>query len=252
MNENKESIQMRNKLTPVFAFWDPIKAINSGEILSLCASGGAAMFKNSEIVPSQVFMDAIRDGVHEAMKDNWFFTRDFDTVISDYMSSTLKSDTLNDVKSDELITNSQRKYVPQIGSLFPGLEMSSQSRRKTTQLIVVTTLVDKTTNIAGLCRSAEVFGAQTLVVPSMAVLRESQFSSMSVTAEQWIHVEEVSEPRLAGYLGEMKNSGFTVVCLEQTHDSVEIQNYIFPEKCCLVLGNEKSGVPVQFLQHMDG
>jgi tRNA G18 (ribose-2'-O)-methylase SpoU len=194
-------------------------------------------------------MDAIRNGVHEAMKDNWFFTRDFETVIDDYSRSLEMKNSVT-VEENNEISNSQRKYIPQIGSLFPGIE-PNQSRRKVTQLIVVASLVDKTTNIAGLCRSAEVFGAQRLVVPSMSILKEAQFSAMSVTAEQWIDVEEVPETRLAGYLSNMKSSGYTVVCLEQTHDSVEIQNFKFPEKCCLVLGNEKSGVPVHFLPCMD-
>jgi tRNA G18 (ribose-2'-O)-methylase SpoU len=246
MSQNKESIQLRKKLTPVFAFWDPIESIRSGKILALCASG--AMFKNSELVPCLVFMDAVREGVHEAMKDNWFFTRDFDTLINDHIVAT------RDSKNSEEkfpISNSQRKYVPQIGSLFPGLEQESKTRRAMTELVVVTTLVEKSTNIAGLCRSAEVFGAKRLVVPKLSVLKESQFSAMSVTAEQWIDVQEVTETRLSLYLSEMKSVGYTVVCLEQTHDSVEIQDYEFPEKCCLVLGNEKSGVPVEFLPCMD-
>lgn len=247
MNENRESIQLRQKLTPVYSFWDPIHAIDSGEIIALCPSG--AMFKNSELVPCVVYMDAIRNGVHEAMKDNWFFTRDFETVIDDYSRSLEMKNSVT-VEENNEISNSQRKYIPQIGSLFPGIE-PNQSRRKVRQLIVVASLVDKTTNIAGLCRSAEVFGAQRLVVPSMSILKEAQFSAMSVTAEQWIDVEEFPETRLAGYLSNMKSSGYTVVCLEQTHDSVEIQNFKFPEKCCLVLGNEKSGVPVHFLPCMD-
>lgn len=253
INSNREAVQMRRRLQPVFAIWDPISVIASGEILELCSSG--SMFKNSELVPSAIFMDAVKEGVHEALRDNWFFTRDLDTLINDYIDKER-------VKIEELEVhaesaghrpNSQKKYCPEIDSMFPALgeQTDQKSRRRETDLVVVTTLVEKTVNIAGLCRTAEVFGAKKLVVPTMNVVKDGQFSSMSVTAEQWIDIEAVTEKELPRFLNNLKESGYTVVCLEQTHDSIEIQKFQFPQKTCLVLGNEKSGVPVDALPLMD-
>ena len=256
---NKESVQMRSKLKPVYALWDPMAAIESGEILSLCSSRGA-MFRNSELVPSIVFIDAVRAAVHEALQDNWFYSRDLQSLLEDGLAglSGRRTGEPVSVEGTEMNSgtnkgvNSQKKYVPPVADMFPGLEQQdTKTRRQVTELIVVTSLVEKVTNIAGLCRTAEVFGAKKLVVPSMHVVKDPQFSSMSVTAEQWIDIEEVPEKGITEYLGRIKQEGYTVVCLEQTHDSVEITEYAFPNKTCLVLGNEKCGVPVQYLPLMD-
>ena len=242
---NKESVQMRFKLRPVFALWEPIAAVESGEILSLCSSSGA-MFRNSELVPSRVFIDAVREGVHDALQDNWFYTRDLQSLIDDAMAAQRATEQQTDVVSRVGNVNSQKKYNP------PQLEMDDVARRCETELIVFTSLVEKVTNIAGLCRTAEVFGASKLVVPCMQILKDPHFSSMSVTADKWIAIEEVAERSVEKYLKAKKEEGYTVVCLEQTHDSVEIQEYSFPNpKTILVLGNEKNGVPVQFLPLMD-
>ncbi len=39
--------------------------------------------------------------------------------------------------------------------------------------------------------------------------------------------------------------------LEQTANSQNIQNFTFPEKCLLLLGDEKQGIPIQFLKILD-
>jgi tRNA G18 (ribose-2'-O)-methylase SpoU len=245
---NKESVQMRSKLKPVFVLWDPITAIESGEILTLCSSKGA-MFRNSELVPSMVFIDAVRGAVHEALQDNWFYSRDLQTILDDSRERETLVVSEGECISAASRVNSQKKYAP--AAMFPALE-EPQEKRNMTDLIVVTSLVEKVTNIAGLCRTAEVFGAKKLVIPSNHVLKDPQFSSMSVTADKWIDMQEVPASSIQVFLNRLKAEGYTVVCLEQTHDSVEIQDYKFPNpKTCLVLGNEKSGVPVQYLPLMD-
>ena len=224
----------------IYKEWDPINVIESGKILSLCSSKN--MYKNGELLPSSIFVNVVKEGAHEALVDNWFYTRDLHSLIPHV-------DLDNEISGD-CGMNSQRKYNPQIGSVFPDLEKESINR-KSTDLIVVTTLVEKTTNIAGLCRSAEVFGAKTLVIPSKTVLRDPTFVSMSVTAEQWIDLVEVTPANLPGYIKNLQKNGYTAVCLEQTHDSVEISEYKFPPKTVLILGNEKSGVAVEYLPLMD-
>ena len=252
ISNNKECIQMQRKLSPVYGMWDPVSAIESGEILSLASSN--AMYKNSELLPAIVFMSALRLGVHEAVEDNWFYTRDLEMVINDFRIKTVQQEVSVTAAQVAEVSNSQKKYYPQIGSIFPDHKKDTVELRRraaATELIVVATLVEKVTNTAGLCRSAEVFGAKKLVVPSMNVLRDSQFSTMSVTAEKWIDIEEVHSDNLAAYLERIKKTGYTVVCLEQTHDSVLISDYNFPEKTCLVLGNEKCGVEAGFLPYTD-
>ena len=53
------------------------------------------------------------------------------------------------------------------------------------------------TNV-GLSRTSEIFGVSEIVFSSRAVIEEKEFKSLSVTAEKWINVTEVSSVILLG------------------------------------------------------
>lgn len=42
-----------------------------------------------------------------------------------------------------------------------------------------------------------------------------------------------------------------MVGAEQTAGSSELNSFKFPQKTALVLGNEKEGIPVELIQHLD-
>ena len=42
-----------------------------------------------------------------------------------------------------------------------------------------------------------------------------------------------------------------MIGLEQTSNSVEIQDYDFPKKSVLVLGNEREGIPIDLISYFD-
>jgi tRNA G18 (ribose-2'-O)-methylase SpoU len=48
-----------------------------------------------------------------------------------------------------------------------------------------------------------------------------------------------------------KEEAYTIVGLEQTSSSVSIADLHLPEKTVLLLGKEKEGIPVEFLQTVD-
>ena len=43
----------------------------------------------------------------------------------------------------------------------------------------------------GLCRTSQIFGLSEVVISNKKVLEETQFQSLSVTAEKWLTVTEV-------------------------------------------------------------
>jgi tRNA guanosine-2'-O-methyltransferase len=49
----------------------------------------------------------------------------------------------------------------------------------------------------------------------------------------------------------MKKDGYSLVGLEQTSNSVQLQNYTFPSNVVLVLGHEKEGIPANILLLLD-
>ncbi|XP_034864370.1 probable methyltransferase TARBP1 isoform X2 [Mirounga leonina] len=136
------------------------------------------------------------------------------------------------------------------------LELVFQDRvaklgKSISRLIVVASLIDKPTNLGGLCRTCEAFGASALVVGSLQCVRDKQFQGLSVSAEQWLPLLEVKPPQLIDFLQQKKAEGYTVIGVEQTAKSIDLTQYSFPERSLLLLGNEREGIPANLIQQLD-
>lgn len=59
------------------------------------------------------------------------------------------------------------------------------------------------------------------------------------------------DQNLLSWLRKQKERGYSVVGLEQTSSSVPLSELSFPERTVLLLGKEKEGIPVKFLQVVD-
>uniref|UniRef100_A0A3Q1FCJ3 tRNA (guanosine(18)-2'-O)-methyltransferase TARBP1 n=1 Tax=Acanthochromis polyacanthus TaxID=80966 RepID=A0A3Q1FCJ3_9TELE len=118
-------------------------------------------------------------------------------------------------------------------------------------LLVVASLIDKPTNLGGLCRTCEIFGASALVLDSLRHVNDKHFQSLSVSSELWLPLLEVKPVELTDFLQVKKSEGYCIVGVEQTANSHGLQDYQFPEKTLLLLGNEREGIPANLLQMLD-
>ena len=118
-------------------------------------------------------------------------------------------------------------------------------------LILIASLIDKPTNLGGMCRTCEVFGAATLVISDKKFVEHSSFTSLSVSAERWLCIEEVRPGDLPEYLSLLKERGYTVVGIEQTPNSSSLQDFSFPRYSALLVGHEKYGIPIELLERVD-
>ena len=109
------------------------------------------------------------------------------------------------------------------------------------KLVLCASLIDRTPNLGGLCRTCEIFGVSTLVIGAMRYLDDPNFKSLSVTSEKWMNIEQVLPRHLEVYLKEMKGKGYRLVGIEQTTNSKSLEDYKFQEKTLLLLGNEREG-----------
>ncbi|XP_029056687.1 probable methyltransferase TARBP1 [Monodon monoceros] len=144
-----------------------------------------------------------------------------------------------------------RNNVPDLDLELVFQDRAAKLGKSLSRLIVVASLVDKPTNLGGLCRTCEVFGASALVVGSLQCVRDKQFQHLSVSAEQWLPLVEVKPPQLIDYLQQKKAEGYTIVGVEQTVKSLDLTQYCFPEKSLLLLGNERAGIPANLIQQLD-
>jgi tRNA G18 (ribose-2'-O)-methylase SpoU len=90
--------------------------------------------------------------------------------------------------------------------------------------------------LGGICRTCEIFNVKELVLGSIKFMEDKTFQSLSVTSENWINIKEVAIKHLKTYLLEMKYNGYTLIGLEQTANSVKLNEFTFPTNSLLVLG----------------
>ncbi|WIA08744.1 hypothetical protein OEZ85_008167 [Tetradesmus obliquus] len=159
----------------------------------------------------------------------------------------------------------QRKVTPSeravlMADVLDELEQQQQQQQggqsgpagtRRNDLIVVASLISKVPNLAGLARTAEVLGAGALVLADKRVTADAGFTSISVTAERWVPIEEVKEAALLAWLATKQAQGYALVGLEQTAESTCLPEYKFPSKTVLVLGREKEGIPPEIISMLD-
>uniref|UniRef100_UPI0037E7E410 probable methyltransferase TARBP1 n=1 Tax=Semicossyphus pulcher TaxID=241346 RepID=UPI0037E7E410 len=153
----------------------------------------------------------------------------------------------------------QKKITPWrlgIQEQEPELQLAPQQRAARLgklhgALLVVASLIDKPTNLGGLCRTCEIFGASALVLDTLRHVSDKHFQSLSVSSELWLPLLEVKPMELTDFLQMKKSEGYCIVGVEQTANSQSLQDYQFPEKTLLLLGNEREGIPANLLQMLD-
>jgi tRNA guanosine-2'-O-methyltransferase len=87
--------------------------------------------------------------------------------------------------------------------------------------------------------------------PLPQVMATKEYSAVAVTADKWIRTEEVPADTLPAWLSFMREQGYALVGLEQTHNSVSLSSCHFPRRCVLLLGNELRGVPPPLVALLD-
>ena len=154
---------------------------------------------------------------------------------------------VNDSSESIEETSFQKKFIPQKEAFDTE---NGRSSRKSSDLVVVASLLDKSTNLGGLCRTCEIFGGS-LVLPDLKIIQDKSFQTMSVTSENWVPVSEVKADALGEYFRNAKKQGYKIVAVEQTGDSASLTEFVFPKKTILLLGSEKRGIPVDLLESAD-
>jgi tRNA(Leu) C34 or U34 (ribose-2'-O)-methylase TrmL len=133
-----------------------------------------------------------------------------------------------------------------------GIRTDTDANRRPPGLVVIASLVDKIPNLAGLARTCEVLGAEALVMADRdRTVAHKDFTAVSVTAEQWLPIRDVSIAGLVPYLLRLRREGYTLVGLEQTRGAVDVNDFEFPRKTALVLGREREGIDADVLSVLD-
>jgi len=124
------------------------------------------------------------------------------------------------VEDDPEMSDVQKKITPWSSSndailneLFPDLSSTSVDNPKQSKpgrLVLVASLLHKPPNLGGnmkmsdvtllisctgLCRTCEVFGVTQLVLNNINIIEDAQFQALSVSAERWVPITQVTRSR---------------------------------------------------------
>jgi tRNA G18 (ribose-2'-O)-methylase SpoU len=106
-------------------------------------------------------------------------------------------------------------------------------------------------NLGALCRTAEVFRLQSLVVPSLHILDNWEFRKVAVSAHQWQPLAACPTEDLAVWLHQYQASGWEIVALTRYPASTLLPTFVFAPQTVLLLGRELTGIPMKLIQQCD-
>lgn len=78
-------------------------------------------------------------------------------------------------------------------------ELDLNNEKKSKNIIVVASLVEKSQNLGGIARTCEIFGSKELVISSLKRTEDKEFQALSVSADQWLKISEVCSMFLVSF-----------------------------------------------------
>jgi tRNA guanosine-2'-O-methyltransferase len=118
-------------------------------------------------------------------------------------------------------------------------------------LILCASLVQNPENLGGLCRLAEVFRLESLVLSRLAIAHAPSFRKTAVSAHHWQPLSECNTGSLPQWFEVQQHKEYTIVALDADPQAELLATMTFPEKTVLVLGRELTGIPNDVLARCD-
>lgn len=249
LDENMDMRRLRNKLLNLFDRYDADLTVS--ELLSIPVDAG------EEADPEHIV-----DFIKQCLDDVYLESHAHDPpawkqVDELHRLQQQKEPESSSSNENQVLANFQRKIIPLDAlniSHSTRQERLSVSKRQHQSLIICASLLqdkDQVPMLAGLARTAEIFAAESLVVPDLGVIRMDSFKTISVTAGDWIPITERPEHNLVSWIQLKHEEGYIVIAVEQKQSSTNISNFEFPKKTILLLGKEKEGIPIPLLPFVD-
>lgn len=134
--------------------------------------------------------------------------------------------------------------------LSQNLDRSTPGRLK--ELKILLHNVRSMHNVGAAFRSADAFGIDSILISGFTPHPpRPEISKTAIGAEKHVDWQKIND--LETSLSELKDSGYLLVGLEQTTDSILLPDYKIPsdKKICLVFGNEVTGIDEEILPYID-
>ncbi|MEB3359798.1 MAG: RNA methyltransferase [Synechococcales bacterium] len=118
-------------------------------------------------------------------------------------------------------------------------------------LILCASLVQNPANLGGLCRIADVFRLEALVVPDLAQTQTRAFRGTAASAHQWQPILSCNTQALPAWMQLKRIEGYCCIALHCAADAAPLGQFQYPQKTVLLLGQELTGLPDAVLADCD-
>ncbi|WP_204138586.1 RNA methyltransferase [Halomicronema sp. CCY15110] len=118
-------------------------------------------------------------------------------------------------------------------------------------LTLCASLVQNPMNLGALCRTAEVWRLQELVVSNADILTDRDFRKVAVSADQWQPIRICPSDRLPDWITQQQQQGLTVIALTRHPQAIALPQFTFPAQTALLLGRELTGIPAALIRQCD-
>lgn len=115
-------------------------------------------------------------------------------------------------------------------------------------LRICASLVENPMNLGALCRTAEVFRLESLILPDLAVAMDWEFRRLAASAHHWQPLEACPPDQLLAWIQAQAALGYAVLALTTHPQAYGLPQFPFPPKTVLVLGRELTGIPEEIVQ----
>ncbi|GMQ77615.1 MAG: RNA methyltransferase [Anaerolineae bacterium] len=125
-----------------------------------------------------------------------------------------------------------------------------RENRTKRSLILILQSVEYPYNVGAIFRMADGAGVGELILTGITPLPPNptidKVARSKTRSVKWRYSKEI-----AGDINDLRNRGYAIIGLEITDDAVPFYSYDFPERTCLVVGNEDHGLTKKTLSACD-
>lgn len=105
-------------------------------------------------------------------------------------------------------------------------------------------------NVGSFFRTGDAFNVEKIFLTGYTgAPPRKEISKTSLGADEWIAWEHAENP--LDVLEKLRSEGWSIAALELSPNAVHLLSYDVPDKVCLIVGNELTGVPGELLQPED-
>lgn len=115
------------------------------------------------------------------------------------------------------------------------------------QIIIACNFVDSPANLGMICRNAEAFGVQKILLSNtnVSLLESNRFKKTARNSDRNISFNTIES--LSDEVANFIKEDFYISALELTTQSNSVQNMQLSDKMLIILGNENYGIPEEIL-----